>query len=89
MMAEHTSAYPDPVRELRFCPLGVDVPGTLGKEQISRYNEQGFLAPVNVFGDRDIAGIRGTCKTLDPRLPRPSSVICRPGSAPPIRRFEA
>ena len=58
MMAGHANAFPDLQRELRFCPLGVDSPGTLSKEQISHYNDRGFLAPINVFGDCEIADIR-------------------------------
>ncbi len=58
MMAGHTNAFPDLERELRFCPLGVESPGTVSKEQISRYNDQGFLAPVDVFSDREVADIR-------------------------------
>lgn len=58
MMAGHTNAFPDLERELRFCPLGVDSPGTVSREQISRYNDQGFLAPVDVFSDREVADIR-------------------------------
>ena len=58
-MAQHTNAFPDLDRDLRFIPLGVDEPQHLSAEQIRRYNEGGHLFPIDVFSPSEVAEIRG------------------------------
>ena len=53
-----TNAYPDLERDLRFIPLGADGPKVLAREDIDRYNAQGFLFPFDVFDAREIGRIR-------------------------------
>ena len=46
-------------RDLAFRPCGVDNPRTLEREQIDRFNERGFVLPVSVFSETEIASVRG------------------------------
>ena len=57
-MTQHTSAFPDLDRDLRFIPLGVDEPQILTPTQIRRYNEAGHLFPIDIFSATEMAEIR-------------------------------
>ena len=57
-MTQHTNAFPDLDRDLRFIPLGVDHPRTLTPTQVRRYNEVGHLFPIDIFSPGEIAEIR-------------------------------
>ena len=46
-------------RDLAFRPCGVDNPRTLEREQIDRFNERGFVLPISVFSETEIASVRG------------------------------
>ena len=59
LTTQHTNAFPELDRDLRFIPLGVDEPRHLSAEQIRRYNEKGHLFPIDVFSPSEIAEIRG------------------------------
>ena len=58
-MAAILDAYPDLGRDLRFFPLGVDDPKLLTHEQIKHYNEKGYIAPITVFDEDEMAEMRG------------------------------
>jgi ectoine hydroxylase-related dioxygenase (phytanoyl-CoA dioxygenase family) len=45
-------------RDLRFYPSTVTEPQTLSREQVEGYNREGFVRPVRIFSDDEIAGIR-------------------------------
>ncbi len=45
-------------RDLRFYEVENDAPQVLTVEQIARYNRDGYLAPVRIFTDSEIASIR-------------------------------
>ncbi|MFQ5731445.1 MAG: phytanoyl-CoA dioxygenase family protein [Planctomycetaceae bacterium] len=45
-------------RALRFHPCTTESPATLSREQIAGYNRDGFVTPVPVFDDGEIAGHR-------------------------------
>ena len=49
MAAPIANAFPELDRELDFIPLGVAHPKVLTQEQITSYNERGFVAPIRVF----------------------------------------
>ena len=66
-MARHTNAFPELLRDLRFVPLGVDDPKVLSREQIDRYNADGFLFPIDIFSPEEIAEIRAYIDDLVPR----------------------
>lgn len=57
-MTEITDAFPELTRELRFEPLGVDHPRVLSRAQIEQYNEQGFIASIDVFSASEIGAVR-------------------------------
>jgi ectoine hydroxylase-related dioxygenase (phytanoyl-CoA dioxygenase family) len=57
-MPQHLDAYPELERDLRFFPLGVEYPERLTRAQIDHYNEKGYIAPVDIFDDDEIAEIR-------------------------------
>ena len=59
LTTQHTNAFPELDRDLRFIPLGVDEPRHLSAEQIRRYNDKGHLFPIDVFSPSEIAEIRG------------------------------
>ena len=58
-MTQHTNAFPELDRDLRFIPLGVDEPRVLTPGQIRRYNEMGHLFPIDIFSPGEVAEIRG------------------------------
>ena len=64
---QHTNAFPELDRDLRFIPLGVDEPRVLTGEQIRRYNEVGHLFPIDIFSPAEIAEIRGYIDDLLPK----------------------
>ena len=66
-MATIENAFPELERELDFIPLGVDQPKILTQEQIQQYNEFGYVAPLTVFNDDEIAEIRGYFDELLPQ----------------------
>src|SRR5579872_4654004 len=45
-------------RDLRFHPSTVAAPSTLSREQVDRFNREGYLKPLRVFDSREIAEIR-------------------------------
>jgi hypothetical protein len=45
-------------RDLRFYPSTVADPQTLSREQVEAFNRDGFVRPVRIFSDEEIAGIR-------------------------------
>lgn len=45
-------------RDLRFYPSTVSEPQTLSKEQVAAYNRDGFIRPLRLFDDVEMAGIR-------------------------------
>ncbi len=45
-------------RDLRFYPASTQAPRTLTKEQVDAYNRDGYVRPVRIFSDQEIAGIR-------------------------------
>ena len=58
-MTQHTNAFPELDRDLRFIPLEVNEPRELTPTQIRRYNEAGHLFPIDIFSPAEIAEIRG------------------------------
>ena len=66
-MAQHTNAFPELQRDLRFVPLGVDEPKVLTPEQIDRYNTDGFLFPIDIFSATEMAEIRAYIDDLVPK----------------------
>ena len=66
-MAQHTNAFPELQRDLRFIPLGVDDPQVLTPTQISRYNDRGHLFPIDIFSPAEIAEIRAYIDDLLPK----------------------
>ena len=64
---QHTNAFPELDRDLRFTPLGVDEPQVLTGEQIRRYNAVGHLFPIDIFSPAEIAEIRGYINDLLPK----------------------
>ena len=66
-MAQHTNAFPELQRDLRFIPLGVDEPQVLTPTQISRYNDRGHLFPIDIFSPAEIAEIRAYIDDLLPK----------------------
>lgn len=46
-------------RDLTFYPSTVSAPKSLSNAQLQQYNEQGFVAPVSIYSDDEIASIRG------------------------------
>ena len=66
-MPQHTKAFPDLDRDLRFIPLGVEEPLVLTPGQIRRYNEAGHLFPIDIFSPTEIAEIRDYIDDLLPR----------------------
>lgn len=63
----HRDAYPELDRDLRFIPLGVDEPKVLARDDIERYNAQGYLYPFDVFDAEEIGRIRAYFDDLLPR----------------------
>ena len=66
-MTQHTNAFPDLDRDLRFIPLGVEEPRVLTPTQIRRYNEAGHLFPIDIFSPTEIAENRAHIDDLLPR----------------------
>jgi hypothetical protein len=66
-MATIENAFPELERELDFIPLGVDNPKVLTQEQIHHYNEFGYVAPLSVFNDDEMAAVRAYFDELLPR----------------------
>ena len=56
-MTQHTNAFPELDRDLRFIPSGVEEPRVLTPGQICRYNEAGHLFPINIFSPAEIADV--------------------------------
>ena len=46
-------------RDLRFVPIHNAAPATLAPEQIGHFNEQGYIAPVRIYDEAEITGLRG------------------------------
>ena len=46
-------------RDLRFRPVENPAPAALAPEQITQFNEQGYIAPVRIFDREEITGLRG------------------------------
>lgn len=55
----NANALPNLDRDLRFFPLGVERPGVLTREQIERYNRDGYLTPFRIFAGDEMATLRG------------------------------
>ena len=51
-------AMPELDRDLKFHPIENANPRTLSREQIRRYNEKGYVLPIDVFSDSEIASHR-------------------------------
>lgn len=66
-MSHYLDAYPDLERDLRFFPLGVETPELLTPTQIQHYNENGFIAPIDVLDADEIAEIRAYFDELLPK----------------------
>lgn len=66
-MSKHLDAFPELDRDLRFFPLGVANPEHLSRDQITHYNEYGYIAPVDVFNADEIAEIRSYFDELLPK----------------------
>ena len=66
-MTQRTDAFPELQRDLRFFPLGVDQPSLLTTEQIEQYNERGYVFPIDIFSQSEIASIRGYFDELLPK----------------------
>jgi hypothetical protein len=45
-------------RDLRFYPSTVTNPHTLSRKQVEAFNRDGYVRPVRIFSEREIAGIR-------------------------------
>ena len=48
-MTQHTDAFPNLDRDLRFIPLGVEEAQVLTPTPIRRYNEAGHLFSIDIF----------------------------------------
>ena len=66
-MTQHTNAFPDLDRDLRFIPLGVEEPRVLTPGQIRRYNEAGHLFPIDIFSPTEMAEIWAYIDDLIPK----------------------
>ncbi len=55
-------------RDLRFYEVENDAPQVLTVEQVARYNRDGYLAPVRIFSDSEIASIRSYFDALLSRV---------------------
>jgi hypothetical protein len=53
-----TDAIPDMKRELRFFPILNSNPRRLTVEQIERFNEKGYIFPIDVFTEEEVAANR-------------------------------
>ncbi|MYC68642.1 MAG: hypothetical protein F4X12_20190, partial [Acidobacteriia bacterium] len=67
LTTQHTNAFPDLDRDLRFIPLGVEEPRTLTTAQVRRYDEVGHLFPIDIFSPGEIAEIRAYIDDLLPK----------------------
>ena len=67
LTTQHTNAFPDLDRDLRFIPLGVEEPRVLTPTQVRRYNEVGHLFPIDIFSPGEIAEIRAYIDDLLPK----------------------
>ena len=45
-------------RGLRFTPVDNSVPTALTSKQISHFNEQGYIAPLRIFDEKEVTGLR-------------------------------
>ena len=50
--------------DLRFQPVDAPEPKRLTREQVSRYNELGFVQPFDIFGDEEIGRVRSYADRL-------------------------
>lgn len=66
-MTNSTDAYPELERVRKFFPLGVENPTRLTRQQIDQYNDKGYLFPLDVFNEDEIAVIRNYFDTLLPK----------------------
>jgi non-heme Fe2+,alpha-ketoglutarate-dependent halogenase len=66
-MTKHQDAYPELPRDLQFYPLGVDDPKHLTHEQITHYNEQGFIPRIDVLNQNEVSEIRAYFDDLLPK----------------------
>ena len=57
--------FPGEERDLRFFPIQNDAPKHLTRDQISHYNERGYVFPLDVFGDDEIAAHRALLRPTD------------------------
>ncbi|MEZ6065999.1 MAG: phytanoyl-CoA dioxygenase family protein [Planctomycetaceae bacterium] len=55
-------------RDLRFYPSEESSPRTLTSEQVAGFNRDGYVAPIRIFGDDEIASIRGYFDALLARV---------------------
>jgi non-heme Fe2+,alpha-ketoglutarate-dependent halogenase len=67
MAAAIENAFPELERELDFIPLGVPNPKVLTQAQIDHYNEFGYVAPIDVFSEEEVAVFRHYFDDLLPR----------------------
>ena len=61
MAAQRFDILPDVAaedRDLRFAPVDNLVPAALTSEQIGHFNEQGYIAPLRIFDEMEITGLR-------------------------------
>lgn len=54
-MTTQTDAFPELARVRQFFPLGVAAPTALSRTQIDHFNEKGYIFPLNVFTEAEIA----------------------------------
>ena len=66
-MEDITDAYPELERERKFFPLGVENPARLTRQQIAQYNDTGYLFPLDVFDEGEIAAVRAYFDALLPQ----------------------
>ena len=57
-MSEHTTAFPDLERTLKFSPIHNDQPKRLTQTQIEHFNTKGYILPLDVFTPAEISAHR-------------------------------
>lgn len=45
-------------RDLKFHPGGIEAPGVLSRQQIESFNRNGFISPIRIFDEAEMAGHR-------------------------------
>ncbi len=67
-MIPQTGALETVARDLRFHPIVNENPAVLTREQIAAYNRDGYVKPIRLFGDAEMAGHRAYLDDLLARV---------------------